>query len=305
MEIRQLRLFVAVAEELHFARAAARELVAPSQVSARIRALERELGTRLFDRSTRQVRLTPAGAELLAHARHILAELDLAREHALRAAAAGARQLRVGWPAVGEPALIARVMTGYVGAHPELQLAWRVGHSAPMARAVAAGELDTAFVYQPQEPHQRLGFLPLYRRPVKVACAAQHPLAVAPEVTVELLRAVPHVAFAREENPPLYGLLYDQLLDGAPHVVEHATSVQAVLGIVATGTGVALRVEGELPERDGLAVVYRELADPVPQVDLGLVWRRCDGGTPLVDSLLTYAAAVARLPTESETMRRS
>lgn len=96
MEIRQLRLFVAAAEELHFARAAARELVTPSQVSARIQALEREVGTRLFDRSTRQVRLTPAGDQLLVHARRILAEVDLARQHALRATVAGSRQLRLG-----------------------------------------------------------------------------------------------------------------------------------------------------------------------------------------------------------------
>lgn len=296
MELRQLRVFVAAAEELHFARAAARELVTPSQVSARIGALEREVRGRLFDRSTRQVRLTPAGAELLVHARHILAEVDLAREHAVRAMAAGSSTLRLGWPAVGEPTLIATVMTGYGAAHPEVDLTWWVGHSGPLARRVALGELDAAFVYQPQQPHQRLSFLPLHRRSIKVACAMNHPLARVKDITAEQLCDWPQIAFAREENPPLYRQLYDEMLADAPQVVHHATSVQAVLGIVATGAAVALRVEEEPPGCQRLAVIYRDVAPPVPEVDLGLVWRSCDADTPLVASLLAYAGAIAKIP---------
>jgi len=295
MEIRELRLFVTAAEELHFARAAARELVTPSQVSARIAALEREVGVRLFDRSTRQVRLTAAGEELLPHARHILAEVDLAREHAARATATGARRLRLGWPAVGEPALVATMMIGYGAVHPEVELLWRVGHSGPLAQAVTLGELDAAFVYQPQEPHQRLSFLPLYRRPLKVACPAGHRLARAEYVTTEMVGCWPQIAFPRQENPPLYRYLYDELLAGAPHVVEHATSVEAVLGIVATGAGVALRVEDELPGCERIGVVYRDLASPAPEVAFGLTWRSCDGAAPLVASLLAYAGAISRL----------
>ncbi len=289
MEIRQLRLFVAAAEELHFARAAARELVTPSQVSARIAALEREVGARLFDRSTRQVQLTPPGEEFLVHARHILAEVCLAREHALCASATGARTIRLGWPAVGDPSLICRVMTDYCSAHPDVEVHWRVGHSGPLAIAVAHDELDAAFVYERQEPQHRLSFLPLYRHPLKVACAARHDLASADMVTPESLRAVAQIAF-----PPLHRYLYEELLTGARRVVEHGTSLQAVLGIVATGAGVAVRLEDQLPQWTGCGVVYRELAAPAPEVELGLV-AQADAEAPLVSSLRTYAGAIARL----------
>src|SRR5919198_4025886 len=153
MELRQLAVFVAVAEEASFTRAADRLHLVQSAVSASVRALERELGAALFDRTTRRVELTDAGEALLPEARNVLAAVGAARE-AVDQVSGGLRgTLRIGtmqgqaMRAISVPRLLAR----FRAEHPGVEI--QVGHtggSVLMAEHVRAGRLDLAFVSLPE-----------------------------------------------------------------------------------------------------------------------------------------------------------
>lgn len=299
MELRQLRSFIAVADELHFGRAAARLYVSTSTLSEQIQALERDVGVPLLQRSSRRVALTAAGREFLVEVRRVLADVEVARSAALHAARAGGCRLRLGWPATASPAWAEPIYAGYRAVHPEVAVELAIDHSGPHASAVAEGRLDVAFVSGPQDAEAPLGFRPLRRGALKLACAATHPLADSPAITLQQLRTAVHVAFPRESNPPLYRRVYDELLNGTPHLLEYATSLEAVLGIVAAGEAVALRLEDSLPAVTCQPLVYRPLALPGFEVDFGLTWRT-EGASPLVETFLSYAAAVAHLSTYAD-----
>lgn len=295
MELRQLQSFVALAEELHFGRAAARLYIATSTLSEQIRALERDVGVQLLGRSSRRVALTAAGRDFLIEARRVLADAEAARSAAVRAARAGQNRLRLGWPAAAHPAWAEPIYAGYRALHPEIAIEPTIDHSGPHAAAVANGHLDVAFVTEPQDAPVPLSFRALHHGRLNVACAATHPLAQAPVITLRQLRAAVHVAFPRESNPPLYRRIYDQLLEGSSHLVEHATSLEAVLGIVAAdGEAVALRPEDNLPAVTCAPLVCRPVALPGFEVAFGLTWR-AEASSALVESFVRYASTVGRL----------
>jgi DNA-binding transcriptional LysR family regulator len=150
MELRQLRAFVAVAEELHFARAAARLYVSTSALSDQIRTLERDVGASLFDRSHRRVALTDAGRAFLAEVKRALADVEAARTAVRAATEPTGSTIRLGWPVAGNPAWVETIYADYRDAHHEITLEPVVGHSASHAQAVANGELDVAFVFGAQ-----------------------------------------------------------------------------------------------------------------------------------------------------------
>lgn len=291
MELRQLRYFVAVAEEEHFSHAASREFIASSSVSEQIKALERDLGARLFERTSRHVRLTEAGRALLIVARHILDDVGAAREAVARTAEGSIGTLRLGWPPAGEPAPIDRIVAAFHRTHPGVAVVSRVLSAADAVRAVSDGDLDAAFVHS-KAASTHLEFASLQRREFKVALAAGHPLASRAVVTLGELRQARHVVFPRHDNPPVYHYLYDELLGGVTPAVEHGASLEAVLGIVAADDVVALRFENRLPTVTWGGVVYRPIAPPAPFVDLGLTWRTRTTD-PLVAALEALAVGLA------------
>lgn len=176
-------------------------------------------------------------------------------------------------------------MPGAERSIPEIAGELVVDHSGPHAVAIAEGRLDVAFVSGPQDAAVPLSFRALRRGSLRLACAATHPLANAPAIGLQQLRTAVHVAFPRESNPPLYRWVYDELLDGTPHLIEHATSLAALLGIVAAGEAVALRQEDSLPAMTSRPVVYRSLSLPGFGLDFGLTWR-AEAASPLVEAFV-------------------
>lgn len=177
MELRQLEYFVAVAEERHFTRAAARMHVAQSGLSASIRSLERELGARLFVRSTRNVQLTDEGHALLAEARHTLANVAAAKDAVAAVQGLLRGTLTVGTlqclGAVNLPAILARFHVS----HPGVEIRLRQGGSTDLIDGVRSGDLDLAFVSQPfGEGASGVRLTPVTAEPMMLACGPTHPL---------------------------------------------------------------------------------------------------------------------------------
>ncbi|MER7671896.1 LysR family transcriptional regulator [Kitasatospora sp. NPDC096128] len=205
MELRQLRCFVAVAEELHFGRAAERLLLGQPAVSQQVRRLERELKVELFDRSPRYVRLTPAGERFLPAARNVLAAEDAAR--ALAADLAAPAVLRLG-TVTGLAERLDLILDTYQQRAPGVRVEL---HSAPVRERLARvsdGRLDAAFVRGAiAETNPDLRFLPVWEDELVLALPARHPLADRPEVDLADLADLPLRLTERANHPALVDLV--------------------------------------------------------------------------------------------------
>ncbi|MFI9366208.1 LysR substrate-binding domain-containing protein [Kitasatospora sp. NPDC053057] len=235
MELRQVRYFLAVAEELHFGRAAERLRIVQPTVSQQVRRLERELGVALFDRSTRAVALTAAGSAFLPHARAVLAAERAAVEAMAEQRDDQAQVLRIGTN-IGLGARLERLLAALAERAPRLTVELCSAPASVRLQQVRDGELDAAFV-RGLERSPGLDLLPVWPDPLVAALPADHPLAAAGAVEVARLAALPLRIAAREANPHLV-----DLVTGACR----AAGVEPVLGpefttdqdtLAAIGTG--------------------------------------------------------------------
>ena len=243
MELRHLTVFVAVAEEASFTRAADRLHLVQSAVSASVRGLERELGAALFDRTTRRVELTDAGDALLPEARQVLAAVNAARE-AVDQVSGGLRgTLRLGtmqgqaMRAVSVPRLLARFRAEHPGVEVHVS---HVGGSVLMADQVRAGRLDLAFVSLPERRPSGLTLTRISREQMQIACPKGHPLATRAEVDLEALADEPFIEF-----PEGWGtrMATDRAFAAAGvrrTIVYEVNDVASVIEFVSSGLAVAL-----------------------------------------------------------------
>ncbi|WP_189700692.1 LysR family transcriptional regulator, partial [Streptomyces chromofuscus] len=177
MELRHLQHFVAVAEDQHFTRAAERLMVSQSGLSASIRALERELRTPLFVRTTRRVTLTPAGRALLGEAERILAQVRSAHEAVAAVQGVLRGMLALGTEQCVAGVNVARLLAAFRRRHPHVEICLRQAGSGALAEEVAAGRLDLAFAVRTQEDTDQLRSVPLSSEPMTVLCHPTHRLA--------------------------------------------------------------------------------------------------------------------------------
>ncbi|WP_426504466.1 LysR family transcriptional regulator [Dactylosporangium sp. McL0621] len=226
MELRQLRYFVTVAEEQGFGRAAERLHVVQPAVSQQVQRLERELGVRLFERSTRHVRLTPAGERLLPEARAALAAADRVGRVAGGIAAGADATLRIG-TSQGLGDRLNQVLEA-------LPIPVRL-HALSLADRLAAirrGDLDAAFVRILTAAPQ-LELIPVWTDPLMVALPAAHPLAAHPALSLQQLADLPLRLVPRQDNPPFHDLITQagaRLTLSVPF-----TNVQDTLAEIGTG----------------------------------------------------------------------
>jgi len=202
-DLRHLRLLVAVADTLSFTRAAADLHVAPQAVSAGVRQLEERLGVQVFERTTRAVRLTPAGAVLLERARVVLAEAAGAAEAARAAALFPAPPLRIGFVGHGAAELTTPILRALEAASPGLAVELVRHDFTDVTGGLAAGAVDAAFLWAPV-PHPALSVEPLFAEPRVVLVPRDHPLVRAGEVTLaDLARLQCIVAHGADDDAVL------------------------------------------------------------------------------------------------------
>lgn len=267
MELRHLRYFVAVAEELSFTRAARRLHVVQSGVSSAIQGLERELGAGLFDRDQHRVALTDAGQALLPEARTTLAAAQAAVDAVGEAKGALRGTLTVGTMLstgrVDLPALLGQFHGEHPGVLVRLRLA--AGGSAELGREVASGRLDLALTALAGRPPAGLALRPLAEEPLALVCRPDHPLAASASVTLDRLAGEPFIDF-----PPGWGnrAVVDQAFAAAGlerQVLFEVADYASAAGLVWHGLGMAFLPASTTADLSGLV---RLRLSPRP-----LLWR--------------------------------
>jgi DNA-binding transcriptional LysR family regulator len=245
MELRHLRYFVAVAEELHFRRAAERLHVAQPAVSEQVRKLEQELGVKLFDRSQRSVELTVAGAALLEEARHVLRHAEVAQQAARNSGDLATTRLRIGYLLDSLPTSIPRALRRLAGSAPRVHLDLTTGPSLRLIDEVRERLLDAVIASLPA-PTTGLRVAPLGEQRAVAVLPATHPHAVASAIALGRLAPDRLVVLPREVNPPFNNAIVAMCHSAglAPTFVEMPEPrVEHVLLAVAAGAGLALLPE--------------------------------------------------------------
>ena len=258
MDLRQLRYFVAVAEELHFGRAALRVGIAQPPLTQQIQKLEATLGCSLLVRRRKTV-LTPAGGVLLEQARRILQQADDAVDATRRAGRGESGQLSVGAPPSvmlsALPAIIRRYRRQYPGVH----FALRELSTSAIEEALRTGEIDLGFLRE-VAPAGPLTAEVVFEEPVVVALPALHRLAGIRELKLPALRGEPFVFFPRRLGPAFYDKLISFCTEAGflPGVVQEATQWQSIICLVEAGMGISL-APGCVQRFRWKSVVYRQL----------------------------------------------
>ncbi|MFE3474920.1 MULTISPECIES: LysR family transcriptional regulator [unclassified Streptomyces] len=274
MELRHLNAFLAVAEELHFGRAAKRLQMAQPPLSQQIRQLERELGVQLFHRNTRSVRLTSAGESFLDPVRTVLDDLDTAVRAARSAGKGEYGRVTIGFAGASSHETLPRLTRAVRAAHPGLELVMTGQTYANTALSrVADGSLDLGFV---RLPVTRPGVAHRVIDQEELICAlpSDHPLARRVSVPLDVLAGEPFVSFPANSGSTVRDAMTEACESAGftPRVVQEAPDSYTILALVAAGVGVTLTVTSvQHIQQNGL--VYRRLAGPPVRLSAALAWR--------------------------------
>jgi DNA-binding transcriptional LysR family regulator len=289
MELRQLRYFVAVAEELHFRRAAARLHMSQPPLSHQIRLLEEELGCPLLARTRQRVEMTPAGEAFLRDARAVLADLDRAAHNARRIHEGQTGLLRVSFAGSALLSLVPRAVHALAETHPEIDVELHERSTSDQVRALRAGTTDLGLAPMPIAD-DALDVEVLVREPTVAAVPSGHPLAAARSLTLRLLAEYPFVLFPREQAPGYHDLLMTAVTSAGtpPRVIQQAAETQTIIGLVAAGAGVSL-VPASVQQLALDGVAYLPV-DDAPDTELAALARRGER-TGLIAAFLEAAAA--------------
>jgi len=274
MNLRSLRCFVAVAEELHFGRAAARLAISQPPLTQHIKALEQELGALLFHRTKRSVRITEAGSALLGEARRLVAQADGLRQVVQRADRGHSGYLRAGFiPSsvfTDARALYARLST----AVPGVTVMWQEMSSTEQAEALGEDKIDIAFLHTPH-PLPGLVSRVIVRDPMVMAVPERHPLAKRRRVSLKSFAADDFILPLRHMSPIYYDsiIVACQTAGITPTIPPHQPrNLLTVLSLVSAGAGVSV-VHGTLAASGFPGVTFLKLQGETPVAEVSAVWK--------------------------------
>ena len=277
IELRLWRQFVAVAEELHFGRAAARLHMTQPPLTQAIAQLERLLGLRLFDRTKRSVQLTEAGAVLLPEARELLARAQALPAQARAVAQGGAGRLRLAFVSTIAFGPLPQWVRAFRARHPQVQLELIEATGDVQLQALERGDIDAGFMlHSPGFAPPGLAHLRISREPLVLALPQQHPLAAAKTLALGKVLAEPLVIFPRRILPSLHDAIFGlyHAAGRTPQIAQEAIQMQTIVNLVSAGLGLAWVPESVTGFQRG-GVHYRPLRSAraaVPDCETSLVW---------------------------------
>jgi DNA-binding transcriptional LysR family regulator len=285
MELRHLRCFVAVAEELHFGRAAERLYIAQSALSQQVQRLERELGVELLQRNKRRVRLTEVGRVFVEEARRTLEQAERAADTAKRAARGQVGKLEVGFFGPATYHVLPKILATYRERFPEVELALHEWTSSRQLEQLRAGRIRVGFLCGPVHAEEGLVVEHVFREAVVVALPERHPAASREAIALETLAGDPFIMVPRREEPTGHDQYVSLcLLAGfSPRVVQEAHQIHTAVALVASGVGACL-VPASVRNLHREGVVYRALLAPTAELETAVVRGR--EATPVLRTFL-------------------
>jgi DNA-binding transcriptional LysR family regulator len=292
VELRHLRYFVAVAEELHFGRAAQRVVIAQPPLSQQVQALERALGARLLDRSRRKVQLTDAGRLLLDESRRLLADVDRALAAVRRAARGETGALTVAFAASVMFLSLPGIIRAFRERYPDVALELRELPTAPQLTRLASGEIDLGFVREPV-PTPGLVYETVMREPLHIALSRRHPLASRARLPLRLLADEPFVLFPAEVAPGLHAQVMALCASAGfvPRVVQVSRELYTTVSLVEAGVGVTI-VPASIEQMGWTGVAYRPIPGAAGVTHIAMARR--EGAEEMKPALKAFAEVVRR-----------
>lgn len=277
VETRLLHQFIAVAEELHFNRAAERLHMAQPPLSQAIRRLEQEIGTPLFERTNRSVSLTPAGAAFLESSRKVLRLLDESVEQTRRVAQGIEGHLTLTFINIAPYSALLRALRRFRSTFPAVSFTMQEATTQEQVEALEHGRADLGFMRPPGRTAPGLRFASILREPVVVALPAMHRLAGSKIIPLTALQDDSFVSSPRHLGQGFHDQLI-QLCEAAgflPRIAQQARQLQTLVALVAGGFGVAL-LPASLAQDGRKDVVFRQIQveapDALRHVELLMAW---------------------------------
>jgi DNA-binding transcriptional LysR family regulator len=292
MELRHLRYFIAVAEELHFSRAAERLHIAQPPLSQQIQQLEAQLGVELFHRKTkRQVQLTEAGQVFLQEAYQLLAQLEKAIELTQKTGRGEKGQLLIGFTSLVTYDLLPLILRRFREQFPEVELILNELTTTQQEQALQHRRIHVGFAHPPLEDNT-LNQECIRREALIVAMLATHVLAEQEKISVRSLVNENFIMFPRHLGFGLYDQIVSLCQQGnfSPKVTQEAIQVQTIIGLVSAGMGIAI-APYSLQNVQRAGVVYRAFEDKTPLVETAVVWREAEI-TPVVRAFLQVVRSI-------------
>jgi DNA-binding transcriptional LysR family regulator len=278
MDRAQLLAFLAVAEELHFGRAAGRLHVAQPHLTRTIRALESQVAAVLFRRTTRRVELTAAGATFVEHARELVAADQRARDAVAAAAEGRSGRVRVGFSGPSAHDTLGTLARAVREAHPLVDLELLPGRYGSTAVAeLVRGELDLALA-RFSAPPTRVGSRPVAQDRFVLALPDSHRLGASTRVSIADLRDEPLIAFPESYGSVVRATLVARCQEAGftPRFVQSTPDSSTAMALVAAGVGAHLTTRQAVSYLPLAGVAIREIADPLPPLAVHLAWRADD-----------------------------
>jgi len=298
MDLRDLEAFIAVAEELHFGRAATRLHMAQPPLSNRIKLLEKELDVRLFERSTRSVRLTDAATRLLVPARRALRQVAVVKDVAASIASGEEGRVRIGFAGASSQRALPLLTRAVRDAHPGIELVLRSQtYVYDALDRLMSGDLDLAFVRLPIA-HPELSHRVVEVERLLCALPSGHRLADQDAVHLEDLVHDDFVSLPDDQGSMLQATMVQRCLAAGfrPRITQVAPDSHTVLALVAAGAGVTITLSSVRPVQS-VGIVYRPLAGDEPdQMLAALAWRR-DDDSPTLRRVLDVSTTALPTPT--------
>ena len=272
MELRHLRYFVAVAEELHFGRAAKRLCITQQPLSRQIKDLETELGAKLFYRTKRTVRLTEVGEIFLVEARKILQQADYAVKLVKQASQGKIGHITVGFTGSALNIVLPTAVRQLKKFYPQVNLTLKRLQTIEQVEALKTGQIDLGLLHPPIED-DTLILETIYQEQLVVALPDTHYLAKNPSLSLKQLANESFILFPRQFG----SVLYDQIINlcqqagFSPNIVQEAIPQQTILGLVAAGIGISL-IHSSVRTVGRHGVIFKELIEPTPILETAVAW---------------------------------
>ena len=301
VELRLWRQFIAVAEELHFGRAAQRLHMTQPPLTQAIANIERQLGVRLFDRTKRSVQLTATGQALLPEARELLVRAQALPGHARAAAHGELGRLRLAFVSTVGFGLLPKWVRAFRALHPQVEFELIEATGDVQLRSLERGEVDAGFMlHSPGFAPAGLEHLRIVREPLVLALPEQHPLATRRTLSQKAVLETPLVIFPRRIVPSLHDAIFGMYHASGrePRIAQEAIQMQTIVNLVSAGLGLAWVPESvQQFQRPG--VTYRQIggrtAQQVPGCETSLVWPAA-ARQPTLERFVEFARRQLRPP---------